>query len=96
MKREERPEAPQQQCCERCGGPYQWTNGKMVLCWKCYEAIVHEASPASPVEVAIVKRKREVEQWIEKHPEFKTRRDACLHALKARGLVNLLPSGLRE
>lgn len=97
IKRDEQqhPSAPTR-CCEKCGGPYQWTNGRLILCWKCYEMHVYPAVPATPAEIAGQKKLRDVERWIDKHPEFKTKREACLHALKVRGLAKLLPEKLRE
>ena len=77
-----------------CGGKVIWRNDRFSLCIKCYEEKIYPQVVVDKGVIAFQKRLREVEAWIAKHPEFKTKREACLAALRARGKMHMLPESL--
>lgn len=81
--------------CE-CGGKVIWKNGRHFYCIRCYVDKICPQVTAVAADIAFQKRLREVNEWIAKHPEFKSKRLACLHILKKRGLTHALPESLRE
>ena len=82
--------------CQYCSAPIVWTNGRTQVCLKHYDEHIYPQVVATKTDIAFHKRLREIEAWIAAHPEYNTKREACLHALKARGLESLLPEKLRE
>ena len=80
---------------ERKKNKYVWRNSQHSLCLKCYDAKIYPLVPVTVANIAFHQRLRNVEEWIGKHQEFKTKREACLGALKARGKTRILPESLR-
>jgi len=94
-KKAENPLLPAPKGCDLCGAKVVWRNERFSVCLKHYEEQISPHVPANKVTIEFQKRLREVEAWLAKHPEFKTKREACLAALKARGKTHILPESLR-
>lgn len=73
-----------------CGGEIAWRNDAMALCIKCYDQQIYPRLVATQAEIKFHKRLRDIEAWITKHSEHKTKREACHYMLRARGMDVLL------
>ena len=80
--------------CQFCGAKVVWRNESFSVCLKHYEEKIYPNVVVDKGTIDFQKRLREVEAWIAKHPEFKTKREACLAALRARGKMHMLPESL--
>ena len=63
------------------------------LCGVCYEKEIRPQIKPSLAEIIYQERLVKITEWLAKRPESK--REACLGALKKRGLTKWLPEGLK-